>query len=288
MLYNRDYTVLTEQEEKKWIKVKTWRDNIIAKKSVLSLRQLFKYWRDKPRAVDFYESLFPNNFIHPDLYDDTERVKAQLDEFTELLDKKVSERAITNYISSNQAYFLIDTIFDEFYTGHHEAYIFKEFQLPPNYVADYLLVGKNSGGYEFVFVEMENAFGEITLASGEFGTTIRKGIKQIEDWDSWVEANFSYLRLLFERTKNKTGSLPKEFVELDKTRIHNVVVAGRREHFTEKTYRLKRKAKRQSNVLVLHYDNLIDIANLHLSSKIKSKSSSKSLPLTEESENTLP
>ena len=97
-----------------------------------------------------------------------------------LLDNSATEREILNFIRDKQAYFIIASILKGFHYrfGHHNAFAFKEFELPPNYLVDYLLVGKNSGGYEFVFIELENATGQITNNDGEFGTTIRKGIKQ--------------------------------------------------------------------------------------------------------------
>ena len=41
--------------------------------------------------------------------------------------------------------------------GNHGAYLFPEFQLGNSYKADYLLMGKSSGGYEFIF----NPFSEL-------------------------------------------------------------------------------------------------------------------------------
>jgi hypothetical protein len=46
------------------------------------------------------------------------------------------------------------------------------------------LVGKNSSGYEFIFVKLESPYGQIVTKDGDFGNVIRKGIKQVMDWDS--------------------------------------------------------------------------------------------------------
>lgn len=46
----------------------------------------------------------------------------------------------------------------------------------------------------------------------------------------------------------------------DRTRIHIVVVAGRRTDFNEKAYRTKRRTKTEQNIELLHYDNLYDTA----------------------------
>jgi hypothetical protein len=52
--------------------------------------------------------------------------------------------------------------------------------------------------------------------------------------------------------------LPREFHELDKSRLHYVIIAGRRSDFTKKTYQLRRKLLKSNNILLLHYDNLFD------------------------------
>ena len=58
-------------------------------------------------------------------------------------------------------------------------------------------------------------------------------------------------------------ALPTEFLELDKSRMHYVVVAGRRKDFSSKTRLLKRRQKK-NGILLLHYDNLLDNVDLLL------------------------
>lgn len=124
-------------------------------------------------------------------------------------------------------------------------------------------------GYEFIFVEFESPTGSIINADGEFGTVIRKGLKQIEDWEIWIEANYSIIKLVYEKMLMKNiilpasifkpdYQLPNEFFELDKTRIHFAIVAGRRKDFSPKAYRKKRKLLQDKGILLLHYDNLLD------------------------------
>ena len=55
-----------------------------------------------------------------------------------------------------------------------------------SYKADYLLVGKSSGGYEFVLIELENPYGQITLQDGNLGAEFRDGISQLDEWKRWL------------------------------------------------------------------------------------------------------
>lgn len=119
-------------------------------------------------------------------------------------------------------------------------------------------MGKSSGGYQFVFVELESPTGPIVNTDGTFGVSIRKGLKQIEDWDHWIDGHFAHLKLMFQKYLGTIKTMPDEFITLDKTRIHYALVAGRRKDYKERTYRAQRKLKRERNNTLLHYDNLID------------------------------
>jgi len=261
MLYDRDYRILTKEEEILWRKAE---DNLNKSKNngiIASISATNKYYEDIPHAVLHYQQLFPNNYLNVrDLakkeYENTVK------EFEQIFESKISERDVLNFIRKNKAYFIVASILksQHYLFGHHGAFAFKEFELPPNYLVDYLLIGKNSGGYEFIFVELENPYGQITTNNGEFGTTIRKGIKQLNDWDKWLEANYYSLRLVFDKYIGKTEQLPREFHEFDKSRMHFVVIAGRRKDFNENTYQLRRRLLKSNNILLLHYDNLFDSA----------------------------
>lgn len=259
MLYERDYNKLTEDESLKWKEAEDFIKNNQGKHGELSVDVMFKYHELKPTAAYHYESLFPNNRLNPDSLDDKSKLKQMEKEFADLLKTDISERSILNFINKNKYYNLIASLFHAGFTfGHHDAYLFKEFEFPTTYKADYLLIGKNSHGYHLLFIELENPTGSITTKDGAFGQTIRKGIKQVKDWDKWIEGNFHSLSLTFNKYKNPRTELPKEFRTLNKTRLNYVVLAGRRDNFNEETYDEKRGLIRTDNIHVLHYDNLID------------------------------
>ena len=257
-LYERDYTTLTNEEEE------TWRT--VREKEVVGGDEEFfitcSRYREYPKAARHFESIFPNNFLDTIELEDKEHLSKQLQEFKDLLDsRQVSERKILNFIRSKRAYFLVASLLRQYYShfGHHGAYIFPEFQLGNSYKADYLLVGLGSGGWEFVFVELEAPNGKVTLKDGDFGDTFRKGLKQINDWEKWLEANYSFLEETYSKSKKEGATLPKEFTKLDTSRLHFAVVAGRRQDFKESTYQKRRKTIKD-NVCVLHYDNLVNAA----------------------------
>lgn len=260
-LYSRDYNNLTNEEMVKWQQLKE--EEIVHELGTLKIRK--SKYSMYPKAVRHYLSLFPNNFL--DTLDLKQEGKLNLlaDKFLTLLgDETINERSILNFINENFAHFIIASILKGPYSfGHHGAFVFPEFQLGNSYQVDFLIVGKSSGGYEFVFVELEHPYKDIFLKDGHLGNAFRKGLNQITDWKRYLDQNFESLNETFEKYKNPSLPLPKEFLKRDDTRYHYVVVAGRRNHFSineEKSYSIKRETLKDKNTLLLHYDNLYDSA----------------------------
>ena len=151
-LFDRDYLALTEEEiqEKKRIDLE---DAHVAGARFGRTDFYYKY----PKAVRYWMSLFPNNYMDPKFLKESEEIERQCDEFEELLENEsTKESDVKNFIQGKGYYHIPASIFKYYHFGHHDAYLFKEFKLGTEYIADYVLVGKSSDGFEFVFVEFEN------------------------------------------------------------------------------------------------------------------------------------
>ena len=207
----------------------------------------------------YADSLFPNHVVYDEdikereqyLLDQTETFKAMLD------DVSIREQDILNFLRNQRAYHLILGLFQFFEFGHHDRYLFREFKIGTSFQADYLLIGRGSGGTEFVWVELESHVNNITIKSGDFGTTIRKGLQQTNDWEKFINGNFSAVRAELQKHKSPEVNWEDEYINYDPHKMHYVVVAGRRPDFNERTYEMRRQSK-MTNRLVLHYDNLVD------------------------------
>ena len=214
-------------------------------------------YREVPKAYNHYSSLFPNNYLDIRDLDDIDTLKSKNELFEKIVSNhKSKELDVKRNIMENRSYHIVGSLLKEYHFGHHAAYLFPEFQLGNTYKADYLVVGNASGGHQFLFVEFENIYGNITIQGGDFGETIRKGINQISDWKMWIEANFCSFIETFQKDTDK--QLPKEFFRYDASRIHFTVIAGRRFDFTEKTYVLKRRLFDEQKINLIHYDNLME------------------------------
>ncbi len=104
-----------------------------------------------------------------------ERTTQIINDYKSLIDnKETTERDIQRFVKEKRAYFIIASVLTDYHFGHHSAYLFPEFELPPNFKVDYLVIGKSSYGHEFVFVELENPHENITTKDGNLGASFRK------------------------------------------------------------------------------------------------------------------
>jgi len=263
-IYKKDYFNLTQEEEKIFNEFKGISDN--EPKGIVqmtnhhdSITKRFNIVRENPFVLNV-SSIFPNHFLNePDLAINNEEYELKLNKFIDLLNNDdISERNILKFIKENEAHFIIGSILQNYTDyGHHDRYIFQEFQLPPNYQADFLIIGKNSMGFYFLWIELENPSGKITLKNGDFGDSLRKGINQINDWSHWLEKSYGTLINVFNKHKRIGENLSEEFYSFDSSRMEYAVIAGRRSDFNDKSNRLRREHRR-NGIKILHYDNLID------------------------------
>ena len=174
-----------------------------------------------------------------------------------------TERAILNWIASNRAWNYLFGLLRHYYrTGHHDDnYIFPEFKIGSAYVADYLLIGNSSDGYQFVFVELEAPNGRITKEKGtRFGEVINKGIEQVRDWQMYIAANWNVIVAELEKHSFSNTKLPRQLYKYCPYQIYYAVIAGLRKDF-ENIRDRKLQLQNENNITLLHYENLIDVAN---------------------------
>lgn len=252
---NRNFKYITKEERQEY-------EAICATEHTGALFGKINHYNDYPEAVKHYLSLFPNNHIYLQDMKNKRDLHAINEAFSLLIhNPETNEHDVLKFINHEpQAYHIIGSIFTAagFRVGHHGAFLFPEFRLGNEYRTDYLLIGKGSGGFEFVFVELEKPNGYVTLKNGHLGQVIRSGENQIEDWKLWVDANFATLKDFFDIEKQIDATLPQEFYNYDSTRVHYVVVGGKREDYNDMTYAIRRRKERETGIVMLHYDNLYD------------------------------
>ena len=258
-LFDIDYKIETEHLKKQLeIYESTKKYITLPDGKTIGISQYSTVWDQLTPEFFRHISLFPNNYIFEPEREKRNEYRLQLDGLIKLIDNTdTTEQDLLKFINSNMYYFIIASVLRKYDFGHHVRYLFKEFQLGTSYKPDYVLIGGASGGLRIIFIELENIHENITMRDGSFGETIRKGINQIEDWKTWIDQNFLYIKENLEKYVGKHESLPKELINFDSTRMNYLVIAGRRTHYNDKTYILRRRAEK-NNIRIWHYDNLID------------------------------
>ena len=206
------------------------------------------------KFLNHYFSFYPNNYLYKlDLRTIDLNIESEL--FLNQLDTAKKETDIQKYIKEKRKWFIPASLFKLYGFGHKDAYIFPEFRLGEKYIADYMLLGKNSDGYSMVFVEFEDVNIEYILKSrAEESESVRKGLAQIHAWKRWIDKNRHYLLTSIDAL-NKGINIPT-------TRIYYCLVVSRREKMTETARELRSQRKYEStNLSIVSYDRLVDYIN---------------------------
>ena len=171
--------------------------------------------------------------------------------FKNQLDCSIKEHDIQDYIKKNSKWFIPLSILKDYDFGHHDAYVVPEFAMGSEYKADYLLIGKNSLGWNYIFVEFEGVNCRFKQNNKRDVTKeVRNGITQIREWRKWIDCCKDY----FEKTIGK---------EIDDYNIptwvfHYCLVVGRRKEMDDEANSLRGQIQSESGIQIITYDRLVD------------------------------
>lgn len=181
-------------------------------------------------------------------------IEAQL--LNDELDKATKENDIQTYIKRNEKWFIPLSILKNYDFGHHFACVVPEYSLGSEYRVDYLLVGKNSMGYQFVLVEFEDVNVEYKNKTSNSETEkVRRGLTQIRDWKRWIDKNKDY----FENSEGISEfgrSIPS-------WSFNYCLVVGRRGKMDDMANKLRGEMQNDfPSLKIISYDRLVDNVSL--------------------------
>ena len=196
--------------------------------------------------------VIPDRFIKLPRHRDDLHFTAEAEMFLEILDSAKKETDVQRYIKDNQKWFIPGSLFRNYDFGHHEAYIVPEQRLGAEYQADYMLLGRNSAGYQIVLVEFEDVNIDYRLKNTNAeSASVRKGLTQIMDWKRWMDEYRSYF-LQSSELSNISRNIPS-------WGIYYALVVGRRSRMDEIANQLRGQRMRETPGLsIVSYDRLVD------------------------------
>ncbi|WP_029505250.1 Shedu anti-phage system protein SduA domain-containing protein [Lachnoclostridium phytofermentans] len=250
-LYERDYNVILNEDERNALVEELSYENKPGIKNT-SKYPRFSHPKEEVRRFIWHKiSFFPNN--HLNRFEVINLNHGQEKEsFKKVIYSAKNENEIQRYIKENRKWFIPGSIYREYNFGHHDAYLFPEQSLGAEYIADYMLLGKNSDGYSLVIVEFEKANVEFMLrSSNSESESVRKGITQIRDWKRWLDDNRNYFL-------NSSG-LRDKGIDVPTTRIYYCLVVSRRDLMSQKAKDLRSQMIYENqNLKIISYDRLLD------------------------------
>ena len=173
----------------------------------------------------------------------------------DVINSAKKEGDVQKYIKSNQKWFIPISIMKAYDFGHHFSCVVPEYQLGAEYRLDYLLIGKSSLGYQFVFVEFEDVNVDYRLKTANSETDkVRKGLNQIRDWKRWIEQHREYF-LGGEGIRKIAHNVPLWGVRY-------CLVVGRRNRMDDISNQLRGELQRDAGVTIMSYDRLVDYVGL--------------------------
>ncbi len=105
----------------------------------------------------------------------------------EMLDSgEKSEESLQKLLSKNP------TLLAPHVVGSWGAYVIPKPKLGAEYVPDFLLLGVNSNGLDWLMVEIEGARHPIVIRDGSLSKQTRHAVKQVQDWREWLTDNVKY------------------------------------------------------------------------------------------------
>lgn len=108
-------------------------------------------------------------------------------ELEELLEAGVSDEEPFQNLLTRHPALLASTV-----VGGWRTYVIPKVRLGAEYVPDFLVLGLNSVGLQWVTVELEAPRHPILIRDGSLSGATRHGVKQVQDWREWLTKNVAY------------------------------------------------------------------------------------------------
>lgn len=197
------------------------------------------------------QELFPNNYFSFQKFNNL-NLNEEADKFEEIISCAKNELEVQRYIKGNKKWFIPGSIFLDYNFGHHDAYLFPEQKLGNDFVVDYMLIGKNSSGYNLVLIEFEKPNTEYLISTAHMESeSVRKGLAQLQDWKRWMDSNREYFM--------KDIGLRDYGIDISTYKIYYYLVVSRRSYMNKIALEIRsQNMYERPNTYIVTFDRLVD------------------------------
>lgn len=168
-------------------------------------------------------------------------VDEQVAAYREVLERAQNERPLQTHLAT------YPLLLAQHLGGGHGRWVIPQKRLGAEYVPDFVIAEKHSGGFMWQFVELQSPRATLFVPStGRQTEQLDEGIRQILEWRRWLESNLDYAR----RPRSQHGLGLTEVGPRDR----GLLIIGR-EHDLNDTDRERRRQLSEVNNIAIHtYD----------------------------------
>jgi len=141
--------------------------------------------------------------------------------------------------------------------GGHGRWVLSQKRLGSQYVTDFIIGERSSGGFEWQFVELQSPNAKLFVPStGRLGPQLDEGLRQIQDWRRWLDNNRDYAR----RPRSRDGLGLVDVSGADP----GLLIIGREVNLSDEDVQRRRQLDQQYNIRIHTYDWLVRKAKARL------------------------
>lgn len=159
-------------------------------------------------------------------------------DLSRILDKAMDERPLQEYLAEVPAFLR------QLVPACADFWCFDRPSLGGEFVPDFLLCWRNSVGFNWHYVELENPTKPPLIKSGRPSAKLVEALGQVSDWRDWLRENIGYAR----------GHLGLKGIDAE---AGGIVIIGRRCHIDPK-HALRYRSLSTPSISVMSYDRLIE------------------------------
>ena len=190
--------------------------------------------RIRPLAECDGETLWPDNQV------DFLNVKlAWVRKLKVVIEEAADEKPIQKYLEQRPA------LLGQLLGGGHGRWVFPRRKLGTEYEADFVLCERDSGGFHWKLVELENPNHRPLNGKGSRSGKLAVPLRQIDEWRAWLREHVAYARNQYK------------FTDID-AEFQGIIVIGRRTMLEAKHRQRYRELSRDPLLTVMSYDRLVE------------------------------
>ncbi len=173
--------------------------------------------------------------------------KEDLTNLKEKLNSVKSEQSMQKYFENNPI-FLIQHL-----GGGHGRWVIPHKKLGSEFITDFVIGEKHSGGFQWTAVELESPKAIMFNKNGDPNKTLNHAIRQILDWRAWLKKNQNYASR--EREKNGLG-----LIDID-SQVEGLIIIGREKYLNPNNNELRRQISLENRIKIHTYDWILRMAS---------------------------